>query len=118
MTCDILKEDPLQSVTKFAGDTGNMGPEVAGVVCALALSGHAERLTRIASQHGVDCASKGGGVKGGKVVPDRRRGKVSGALGGDDCFPGIVLPFDKASGVESRFCEHEAHIKATGSGAE
>ena len=116
MTCDVFKKDPLG--LNLADDAGNFGPEVALVVLAPSLSGLAEGLARIASQHGVDCAPEGGCVKGAQIIPDRGGGKVSGALGGDDGVTGVFFPFDKASSVKARFGKHEAKIKATAPGAE
>ncbi|WHZ35723.1 hypothetical protein QNI11_01665 [Sagittula sp. MA-2] len=118
MSGDVLKEDPLQPVSEFVGDPADVGIEVALVVFSPALPGLAERLARISGKQGVDAAGKGAGVEGGEVVPDRRGGEVSGPLRGDDPFAGFWLPFDPASCVEVGFCEHEAHIEATGSSAE
>lgn len=118
MACDVFEEKPFEGWPKFSGDTGDVGPQVAGVVLAKPLSCHAERLAWVSGNEGVDCPGKGSGVKCGKVVPDRGRGEVSGPLGGNDCASGIFLPLDKATGVESGFGKHEAHIKATGSCAE
>ena len=52
VTGDVLKEHPFW--TAFADDPGDLGPEVAGVINAAALSGHAERLAGIARENGVD----------------------------------------------------------------
>jgi hypothetical protein len=91
---------------------------VAGVVFALTLSSLAEWLTRIASQHGVDCVPEWGGVKGAQIIPYGGWGEVSGPLGCDDGLSWVFFPFDKAAGVELRLCKHEAHIEATGPGAQ
>jgi hypothetical protein len=84
VTGDVLKNDPSQSVAEFSGDTRDVWPEVSGIIGTLALPRHAERLARIASQQGVDCASKACGVECGKIIPDRGGGEVSGPLGCDD----------------------------------
>jgi len=84
MTGDVFEEDPAQAVAKLSDDAGDVGPEVARIVCPESLPGLAERLTRVASQQGVDRTCKWPGVKGCEIVPDRGRGKVSGPLGCDD----------------------------------
>jgi hypothetical protein len=97
---DVFEEDPLGAA--FADDTGNIWPEVAGIVCATALSGGAERLAGISCQN----------------VPDWCGREISCALGGDEDTAGPVLPFDKCAGVETGFGQHEAHIQASAACAE
>ncbi len=116
MAGDVLKEYPAG--LDLSDDPGNVGPEVAFVVVPLALSSGAEWLAGIPGKDCVDCAPEWSPVEGGDIVPDWGVGKVSGALGGDDGLPGVILPLDKASGVKAGLCEHEAHIKATGPSAE
>ncbi len=118
MARDVFEKDPFQPITEFADDAGDVGPEVARIICPLALSGHAERLAWISGKHGVKGASERLGVECGKIIPYGRWGKVSGALCCDDGASWVFFPFDKASCVEVWFGQHEAHIKATGPGAE
>ncbi len=91
---------------------------MAGIVGATALSGRAEGLAGISCEDGVECAAEGAGVEAAQVGPDRGRGEVSGALGGDEDSARPVLPFDEGAGVIARFCEHEAQIKASAACAE
>lgn len=116
MAGNVFEEHPLGF--DLADDAGDMRPEVPGVVGSLALSGRAERLAGVSGKHGVDRAPERLPVKGGDIIPDRRGGEVPGPLRCDDGLPGIFLPLNKASGVESWFRKHKAHIEATGSGAE
>jgi hypothetical protein len=116
MPGDVFEEDPFR--LDFADDAGNVWPEVAFVVCPLPLSRGAERLTRVSCDDGVDRSPERTPVEGGDIIPDRGGSEVSGALACDDGLSGVVLPFDKAAGVESGFCEHEAKIKASASCAE
>ena len=116
MAGDVFEEHPAGF--DFADDPGDVGPEVAFVVGSFALSGLAEWLAGVSGKHGVDCASQWSPVKGCDIIPNRGGGEVSGALGGDDGLPRVIIPFDKCAGVESGFGKHEAHIKATASGAE
>lgn len=116
MTGDVLEEHPLG--VDLEDDPGDVGPEVAGIVCAPALSCCAERLTRIASQHGVDRAAVGPSVEGLDVIPDRGWREVSGALTRDDGVSGVGFDLDPCAGVKTRLGKHDAKIEATGSTAE
>lgn len=116
MSRDVFEEDPFR--LDLADDPGDLWPQVSIVVGSAPLSGMAERLAGVASEDGVERPAEWPSVEGGEVVPDRGGGEISGTLRGDDGLPGIFLPLDEAAGVESRLGEHEAHIEATGSGAE
>jgi len=116
VTGDVFEKYPFG--LHFSDDAGNLGPEVALVGIALALSCLAERLAGIAGEDGVDCAPEWSTIKGGEVVPDCGRGEISGPLGCDKDRSGVFLPFDKAPGVKAWFCKHEAKIKATAACAE
>ena len=70
MTSHVLKEHPY-GLTLF-DDAGDMGPEVPGVVGALALSSRAERLAWVSGENGVEMPAERSGVEGSQVVPDRR----------------------------------------------
>jgi len=113
---DVFEEDPFRAA--FADDAGDVGPEVAGVAGAAALSGRAEGLAGIACEDGVERAAEGSGVEAAQVGPDRGRGEVSGCLRRDEDRPWPVLPFDKGAGVIAGFGEHEAQIKASAACAE
>jgi hypothetical protein len=115
---DVFEEDPAQAVAKFADDAGDVGPEVARIICPEALSGLAERLTRIASQQGVDCPCEWPGIEGGEVIPDWRGCEIPGALSCDDAAPWVFLPLDKGPGVISGFGQHDAQIQAPAACAE
>ena len=116
MPCDVLEEHPAGP--DFADDPGDVGPEVPLVVFALSLPGLAERLAWVSGKDGVDRAAHLAPVEGGDIIPDGGRGEVSGELCGDNALSGVLVPFDKASRVGLRFGQHEAHIEATGSGAQ
>lgn len=118
MSGDVLEEAPSHAVAEFANDALDVRPQVPLVVFSLALSGLTERLAGVSGKDGVDRSGEGYCVKGRDIIPDRGWSEVSGPLGGDKGFSRVFLPFDKASGVEGGFCEHKAHIKTTGSGAE
>ena len=116
MPGDVFEEDPFGAA--FANDAGDVGPEVAGIVGATAFARRTEGLAGVAREDGVECAAEGAGVEAAQVGPDRGRGEVSRALGGNEDGTGPVLPFDEGAGVISRFGQHEAQIKASAACAE
>ncbi len=116
VTGDVFEEDPCGAA--FADDAGDIGPEVAGIVGATALSGGAERLAGVSGDNDVECASEDTGIETAEIIPDRGRGEILCALGGDEDGAGPVLPFDKGAGVIAGFGEHEAQIKASAACAE
>jgi hypothetical protein len=116
MACDVFEEDPFGA--GLQDDPGDVGPEMAGIVGAAALSGCAEGLAGISGQHCIEGPAEGPGVEAAQVGPDRGRGEVSRALGRDEDGARPVLPFDKGAGVIAGFGEHEAHIQASAACAE
>ena len=116
MPGDVFEEDPFRAT--FADGARNVGAQVAGIVGAATLSGRAEGLARVSGQDGIERAAEGKGVEAAQVGPDRGRGEVARALGGDEHRPWPVLPFDEGAGVIAGFGEHEAQIKASAACAE
>lgn len=116
VTGDVFQEDPFGGT--FPDDAGDLGPEVAGIIGATALSRCAEGLTRISGEDDVEGAAKGTGIEAAQIVPDWGRCEIPCALGGDEDGTGPVFPFDKGTGVEAGFGEHEAHIQASAACAE
>ena len=116
VTGDVFEEDPFRAA--LADDPRDVGPEMAGIVGPATLSGRAEGLAGIACEDGVECAAEGPGIEAAQVGPDRGRGEVARALGGDEDRPWPVLPFDEGAGVIAGFGEHEAQIKASAACAE
>jgi hypothetical protein len=116
MTDDVFEEHPFGAA--FPDDPGDLGPEVAGITGATALSGCAERLAGISGEDDVESAAEWPGVEAAQIVPDRGRGEIPCALGGDKHSSGPILPFDKGAGVIAGLGEHEAQIKASAACAE
>jgi hypothetical protein len=116
VTGDVFEKDPFGAA--FPDDPGDVGPEVARVVGATALSGRAEGLAGISGQNRVEGPAERAGIEGSQVGPDRGRGEVAGPLCGDEDGSRPALPFDEAAGVKAGFGEHEAHIKAPAACAE
>lgn len=116
MPGDVFEEDPFGAA--FGDDTGDVGPEMAGIVGPAPLSGRAERLAGISREDDVEGAVEGTGVEAAQIGPDRGRGEIPRALGGDEDRPWPVLPFDEGTGVIAGLGEHEAQIKASAACAE
>lgn len=116
MTGDVFEEHPCGAA--FADDAGNLGPEVAGIVGAGAPARGAEGLAGVSGEDDVEGAAEGPGVECAQIVPDRRRGEVSRALGSDENGARPVLPFNERAGVIAGHGEHEAQIKASAACAE
>ena len=113
---DVFEEHPLGAA--FVDDAGDVVPQVPGIFGAAALSSSAEGLAGIACEDGVECAAEGTGVEAAQIGPDRGRGEISCALGGDEDGARPVLPFDEGAGVIAGFGEHETQIKASAACAE
>lgn len=108
---DVFKEDPFG--VAFSDDSGDIGPEMPGVVGTSTLSGCAEGLAGISGEDDVEGAAEGTGIEAAKIIPNRGWSEISGALCRNEAVAGILLPFDIGTGVEAGFGEHEAHIEAT-----
>lgn len=115
---DILKKAPPEAVAKFVDDPGDVGPEVAGVICAFSLPGMAEWLAGVPGQESVELPAPRAAAELLEVVPDRGGMKVSGALAGDEAFPGIFLDFDIGGGGKARLGKAKTHVKASAARAE
>ena len=116
MAGDVFEEDPRGAA--FGDDAGDIGPEVSGIVGATALSSGAEGLAGISGEDDIDGPAQGPGVEAAQIVPDRCRGEIPRALGGDEHSSGPVFPFDIGAGVIAGFGQHEAQIKASAACAE
>ena len=116
MACNVFEEDPFGAA--FPDDAGDIGPEVAGVVGAAALSGRAEGLTGISGEDDVEGSPKGPCIETSEIIPDWGRGEISRALGRDEDSSWPVFPLDDGAGVKAGFGEHEAQIQASAACAE
>ena len=116
MACDVFEKDPFRLA--FANDAGDLGPQVTWILGTAALSGSAEGLAGISGEDRVEGTAERLGIEAAQIVPDRCRGEIPGALGGDEDGAGPVLPFDKGAGVILGLGEHEAQIQASAACAE
>ena len=116
VTGDVFEKDPFERT--FPDNTGDFGPEVAGIVGTAALSGGTERLAGISGENDVKGATEGTGIEAAQIIPNRREGEISRALGGDKDGSGPIFPLDEGPCVISGFGEHEAQIQASAACAE
>ena len=116
MARDVFEEDPLRAA--LDDGAGDFGPEVPGIASAATLSGGAEGLAGISGKDNVESTAEGPGIETAEIIPDRGRGEVPGALGGNEDRAGPVLPFDKCAGVKTGFGQHDAQIQASAACAE
>ena len=116
MTGDVFEKDPFGGA--FPDNTGDLGPEVAGIVRATAFSGGTEGLAGISGEDDVEGTADGTGIEAAQIVPDRGCGEIPSALGGDEDGAGPFLPLDERSGVIGGFGQHEAQIQPSAACAE
>ena len=116
MTGDVFEKDPLG--TAFDDDSGNLGPQVAGIVGTAAFARGAEGLAGISGEDAVEDPAEGSGIEAAEVIPDWCRGEVPSALGRDEDRPWPVFPLDEGAGVKAGLGEHEAQIQASAACAE
>jgi hypothetical protein len=112
----VFEENPFGAA--FPDDAGDIGPEVAGIVGATALSGGAERLAGISGQDDVEGPAEDPRIEAAQIVPDWRGCEISRALGSDEDASGPIFPFDEGPGVITGFREHDAQIQASATCAE
>lgn len=116
MPSDVFEEDPFRAA--LGNDSSDLWPEVAWIIGPCTLSGCAEGLAGISGEDDVEGTAEGPGIETAEIVPDRGRGEIPRALGGDEDSAGPFLPFDEGAGVEVGLGEHDAHIQASAACAE
>ena len=116
VTGHVFEKDPCRLA--FTDDAGDFGPKVPRIIGTAALSGGTEGLAGIPGEDDVEGTAEGPGIEGSQVIPDRGRGEISCALGGDEDGAGVSLPFNEGPSVEAWFGEQEAQIQASAACAE
>ena len=116
VTCDVFEEHPFWGT--LPDDAGDLGPEVSGIIGTAALSGGTEGLAGVSGEDDVEGAAKGTGIEAVTIIPDRCRGEIPCALGGDEDPSRPALPLDEGASVIAGFGQHEAQIKASAACAE
>lgn len=113
---DVLEEDPLGEA--LADDAGDAGPEVAGIVLALALPGAAEGLAGVARSDAIHGSKPGAGVEGLEVVPDRSL--IQGLIlhPRHEAARSVGFPFDVTYHAGSGLGEVEAQVQASNTRAQ
>ena len=82
MPGDVFEEDPFGGT--LPDDAGDFRPKVARVSGPTTLSGRAERLAGITGEDDVEGTAEGLGIETAQIIPDRCRGEIACALGGDE----------------------------------
>ena len=116
MPGDVFEKDPLGAA--LPNNSGDLWPEVTGIVGTTAFASGAERLAGISGEDGIEGTAEGPGVEAAQIIPDWSWGEIPRALGGDEHASRPALPFDKRAGVITGLGEHEAQIKASAACAE
>lgn len=115
MAGDVFEETPLGP--GFPHDTGDLGPEVAGIVLALAVPCKRERLARITGRDDMNAAAPRSAVEGSQIVPDRSRRQGRIRHPGHEHRRGKGVPLDETHSSVSGFGEVKAEIEASDAGA-
>ncbi len=115
MMGDILKEH--EGRLDLADDAGDMRPEVARIVRALALARDGERLARIARSEDIHRAAPRATVEGSNVVPDNSliQGRIFHPRHESGCGEGF--PFDMAHSTISGDGDGEPEVESACAGA-
>jgi hypothetical protein len=140
---DILKKNP--SGLNFDDNSGDIWPEVSGIVLPATLSGGAERLAGIPCDDRVSTIPPFVSDECSQITPHRGRSEITGGTvvgrlsdtlnplrsgamfgrtghssshhSGNERGLGIWLGFNIANSVEVRFSELQPHVEAARSGA-
>ena len=114
MAGDVLEEAPFGS--GFADDAGDIGPEVAGVTGAKAVSGQAEGLARITGSDDMNAAAPRSAVKGSQIVPYRSRSQGRVRHPRHESGRGETVSLDMAHSSISGLCKVQAKVEASDAG--
>jgi hypothetical protein len=115
MADDVFKEAPFRG--DVLDDPGDGGPEVAGIVFALAVPRQRERLAGITGRDDMYAAAPRSAIEGSQIVPNRSRAQ------GRVCHPrhesgrGETVSLDMTHSSVSGLCEVNAEIEASDAGA-
>jgi hypothetical protein len=115
MAGDVFKEGPFGP--DFSDDACNIGPEVAGIIFALAIAREGEGLAGITGSDDMNAAAPRSAIKGFEIVPDRSRSQ------GRVCHPchengrRETVSLDMTYSPISGFSEAKAKIKSSDTGA-
>lgn len=116
MIGDVLQKHPFRLA--LPDDFGEMRPQMAGIVRALALARDREWLARISTSEDIHCSTPRAAVKGSNVVPDRCRiqGLVFHPRHEGGCS--ICFPLDVTNSAIPGTGDGKPEVDSTGSGTE
>lgn len=116
MAFDVFAED--EAWRALADDSGDVRPEVPGIVGATPVAGEAEGLAGIAGSDEIHAAAPWASVEGSKVVPDRRlcQGRVVHPC--HERGRGVGFPLDETNSSIARLGDVQPEVEAAISGAE
>jgi len=116
MSFDIFAEHPLRP--DLIDDSGDVWPEVAGIVDAAPGAGQAEGLAGIAGRDDMNAAAPWSAVEGSQIVPDRRRRQGRVFHPGHESGRRMSFPLDESHSAISGLCDMQAKVQACISCAE
>ena len=99
-------------------DSGNVGPEVPGVVCPAPLPGDAERLAGVARNDCIHEATPRAAVEAVQIRPDRRRIQLPGFSLRSQEFAAEGFPLHVADDARIRDRSSQSKVEAADAGTE
>ncbi len=115
MAGDVFKEAPFR--LHFADNAGDVGPEVPGVLVALAVSAEGKGLAGITGREEMNAAAPRFAVEGFDIVPDRSRSQGRVRHPRHESGRGETVPLDITHSSVSGFSEVKAKVKSSDTGA-
>lgn len=114
VTEDVLEEDGPG--LHLSDDSGDVGPEVPGIVGAEALAGEGEGLARVAANDEIHDSTPGSSVKGSQIRPNRRVIQPPFLHPFSQDFAGIGFDLDSADRSSISERQMDAEVESPGSG--
>ena len=111
MAGDVLEEAPFRR--DLGDDPRDVGPEVARIVPAPAVSGQREGLAGITGKDAMYATAPRAAVEGSQIVPDRSRCQGRVRHPGHEDRRGESVPLDETHSAVSRLGQMQAEIEAS-----
>lgn len=115
MAGDVFEEAPFGVC--LSDDPGDLGPEVAGVVCPAPAACEAEGLAGITGSDDMNAAAPRAAVERSQIVPDRSRSQGRVRHPRHESGRGETVSLDMAHSAISGLCEMQAEIEPSDAGA-
>lgn len=116
MAFDVLEEDEARP--DFVDDSGNVRPQVSGILVAASLSGQAEGLAWITGRDDMNAAAPRAAVEGSQVAPDRSRCQGLVCHPGHESGRSMGFPLDIAHSSVPGLGDVQAEVETPVSGTE